>query len=140
MALTLTVGTTTLTLDGNLQWADELAWTAVVQTVTPLLTGVPLVEEWQRPGGRPITYRGGLPWVRLTRTELLALQTLLAAPKTVATLVHHDGRTLRVVPNRAGDGPISASLFPVIADSGPSNPSASAYYTLDALRLIEVPA
>ena len=140
MALTLTVGTTTLALPENLLWADELEWTPVVQTVTPTLTGALAVEEWPRPSGRPITYRGGAPWVRVTRTALLTLRALLDPLGTIATLTHHDGRTLRVLPRRDGAGAVVATPYPVIGDSGAANPSGNAYYIIEAIRLTEVPA
>lgn len=139
MPLALTVGTTTLALPDNLLWADELEWEPVLQTVTLTFTGVPLVEEWPRLGSRPITYRGGQPWVRVTRTALLTLRALLDPLGTIATLTHHDGRTFRVVPRRGGEGAIIATPWPVIADSGAANPSGGAYYTLDEIRFLEVP-
>lgn len=138
--LTLSNGPTTLTLPGNLLWVDELAWDARLQTTAHSLTGAVIVEEWAMVGGRPITYQGGLNWVRLSRADLQALLAL-GATSTPLTLTHHDARTFRVLPRReAGQAWVKSSPWPVVGDSGPADPSSAAWYVLDELRLIEVPA
>ena len=141
MALSLSDGTTTLTLPQNLLWADELAWDPVQQSTAYTLTGALVVEEAQAQAGRPITYSGGLQWAPLARSALLALLALGAAGR-VLTLTHHDGRTFRVVPRRgsgAGDCWLHSVPWPVVGDSGPADPSAAAWYAIEELRLIEVP-
>ena len=140
MSLSLSNGTTTITLPGNLLWEDELAWDPCSQVVEQTLSGAVLVEEFTRAAGQPISYRGGLPWVQLTRTALLALQALGAPAGVVLTLTHHDGRTFRVTPRRDGDGWLKALPWPVVGDSGAANPSAGAAYSIELLRLLEIPA
>lgn len=58
MAITLTVSTTTLTLDPALQWADEFDWFPVEQNVERSLTGALLIDTRARTVGRPITLAG----------------------------------------------------------------------------------
>lgn len=140
MALTLSNGTTTLALPGNLLWADELEWDPLVQSSDYTLSGALVVEEATRLAGRPITYQGGLPWVRVTRTDLLALMALGAPAGVALTLTHHDGRTFRVTPRRDAGGWLLAQPVPVVGDSGASNPSATAYYSIEEIRLMEIPA
>lgn len=141
MALTLSNGTTTLMLPSGLLWADELVWESVAQNVTTSLTGAVVVEEWARVAGRPITYTGGMPWVRVSRDTALALQALLAPAGVILTLTHHDGRTFRVMPRRGGESSpaVQVSPWPQVAGSGLADPSGTDPYTIEALRLIEVP-
>jgi hypothetical protein len=141
MALTLSNGTTTITLPSGMLWEDELSWEPIQQTISSTLTGAVVVEEWTRLAGRPMTYVGGQPWVRITRTELLALQAMLAVAGVILTLTHHDGRTFRVTPRRGSDGPaLDAKPWPQVAGSGFADPAATDPYTIERLRLIEVPA
>ena len=138
--MTLSDGTTTITLPDNLLWEDELAWDARIQSTSQTLTGALVVQESTRLGGRPITYRGGLPWVQITRTDLLALLSLGASGLPL-TLKHHDNRTFRVLPRREqGQAWVKSTPWPVVGDSGSANPTSASLYTLDELRLIEVPA
>ncbi|AUB81454.1 hypothetical protein [Candidatus Thiodictyon syntrophicum] len=139
MALTLASTATSLTLPGNLLWADELAWEPRQQAVTWALDGVVWVFDGPARTGRPITYRGGADWVRLSRTDLLALLAL-GALGTALTLNHHDGRTFRVLPRREnGESWVRSAPWPVVGDSGAANPSGTAWYVLEEIRLIEVP-
>ncbi|MNV78610.1 hypothetical protein D3C71_1721070 [compost metagenome] len=50
-----------LLLPDDLIWRDEFDWAPVEQVVTPTLTGALLVEETDKPEGRPITLVGHCP-------------------------------------------------------------------------------
>lgn len=58
MAITLSYGGLTVELSDRLDWADEFAWTPVVQTIDYSLTGALLVQAGTRQAGRPITLDG----------------------------------------------------------------------------------
>ncbi|MBB4845031.1 hypothetical protein HNP55_003577 [Paucibacter oligotrophus] len=53
--ITLTVGTTSVALPGDLYWSDETAWHPVAQSVERSLTGAAIISIQARSGGRPIT-------------------------------------------------------------------------------------
>ena len=55
MSLTLSDGSTTLTLNPDLYWSDENNWHAVEQAVERTITGALVVQAAARIAGRPIT-------------------------------------------------------------------------------------
>lgn len=55
MSITLNDGTTTLTLNPDLYWADENDWSPVQQSVETTITGALDVQVGVRLAGRPIT-------------------------------------------------------------------------------------
>ena len=55
MSLTLSDGTTTVTLDPDLLWSDEFSWKRVEQSVVPSVTGALIVQSARFAAGRPIT-------------------------------------------------------------------------------------
>lgn len=57
MSITLTVNTTTVTLNPDLFWEDEHNWHPVEQTSTPTITGGLIVQVAERTAGRDITLR-----------------------------------------------------------------------------------
>lgn len=141
MAITLTnAGGLSLTLPDNLIWEDEGAWSPVVQTVELTLSGTVAAEEHPRTGGRPITLAGGPPWVWVTRSVALALKAALDVSGLIATLTLHDARTFRVTPRRDDGPPVQIRPLAAIGDSPSANPSSTTLYTVDAIRLLEVPA
>ncbi len=89
-----------VTLPGDLKWADEFAWSAVARSAEYSLTGALIVEEATKQAGRPITLEGksesqGYIW--LERSVILALHALVATPLWTGTLTLADGRTFSVM-------------------------------------------
>ena len=87
MAITLTHGTTVLTLPDALSWSDEYTWSPVQQTKTYTTTGALLIEEGTRLAGRPITLEGAEDRTWCTRELVDALHVLAQTPGIVMTLV-----------------------------------------------------
>lgn len=54
------------------------------------------------------------------------------------TLILHDARSFAVTPVYEGDGPLDATPKAVVQDSGYANPSSSAWYVINSLKLITV--
>jgi hypothetical protein len=91
MSITLGV----VTLPGDLRWADEFAWSPVVQSAEYSLTGALIVQTATRLAGRPITLEAQRDtWV--TRDTVLAVQALADTPGWVGVLTLHDGRVFTV--------------------------------------------
>lgn len=131
MAITLGA----FTLPQGLVWADEFDWSPLAQSTEYSLTGALIVEQAEKQAGRPITLVGGREFAWMTRSEVIALKTLLDTG-AVMTLTLHDARTFTVLP--ASDEPLAVSALPIVKDSGPANPSSGAWYVLESLKLIEV--
>lgn len=55
MSITITDGTTPVTLHPDLYWADEFTYQAVEQTAERTITGALVVSAATKVGGRPIT-------------------------------------------------------------------------------------
>lgn len=55
MAITLTDGTTTVTLPVDSYWSDQYAWAPVQQTADRSITGAMVIQAQARVAGRPIT-------------------------------------------------------------------------------------
>lgn len=131
--MAITLGT--ITLPQGLRWADEYDWSPIMQSTSYSLTGALIVNQATKLAGRPITLVGGKDFAWLTRTEVIALKVLLDAGEEM-TLTLHDNQSFTVLP--AGDEPLTVSALPIVKDSGPANPSGSAFYILETLKLIEV--
>lgn len=131
MAITLNL----ITLPAGLRWEDEFAWSPLAQASEYSLTGSLLVEQTTRLAGRPITLVGGQSFAWLTRSEVSTLKTLLDTGAEL-TLTLHDARVFTVLP--AAEEPLSVTPLPIVIDSGPANPSSTARYVLESLKLIEV--
>lgn len=134
--MAITLGS--ITLPQGCRWSDEFDWSPVAQAVGYTLTGAVVVQEATKLKGRPITLVGGASFAWMTRTNLLALQTALAAPGATFILTLHDARAFTVMPRRDGDGPLKAYQRAAIQDSGLANPSGSTWYIIDEIRLMEV--
>ena len=138
----------TITLPPGLRWTDEYAWSAAATTVNYSVTGAIIVQKATRQAGRPITLTGGASFAWATKTQLDALTSaLIACTDSGLTLTLHDGRSFTVIPApTSGDsgvltsatGAIDVAPLPVVADSGPANPSADTLYALNSLKFIEV--
>ena len=134
MAITLDAVTLAVTLPQGLIWADELSWTPVALETTYSLAGALILERAEQQAGRPITLVGSREFTWISRADLLTLRTLVEVDEDM-TLTLHDSRTFTV---RPAANPLQVTLVPLVKDSGPANPSASTWYVLEALKLIEV--
>lgn len=139
--MAITLGT--IPLPDGLIWSDEFVWQSVSQSMEYALDGSLVVEVWaDRQAGRPITLTGGrtgrTSWAWMTRAEVVALKAALDDPAAQFTLTLHDGRTFTVIPNRDGDGPLTADPLPVVGDRAPADPGDDHTYVVQAVRLIEM--
>ena len=107
---------------GTLYWVNEV-WDPTVAEVTDLLHSAPLIEEWTRSAGRPITLTGHGPRSvtgtvgPATRAALIARltpgrqMTLLAPDGVTRTVIWHRGNTdtpLQLDPQRHAVGAAAA--------------------------------
>ncbi len=93
----ITLGT--VTLPGDLRWADEFSWTPVQRAAEYSLTGALILQEAVKQAGRPVTLEAkseSLGYVWLDRATLLALKTLAETPLWTGTLTLADARTFTV--------------------------------------------
>lgn len=110
MSITLTVDTTTVTLNPDLFWEDENNWHPVEQTAERTLTGDLIVQVAERTAGRPITLRPEDDSSGATSlTNLEQLRNWAAVPGQVMTLTlrgvsrsvmfrHQDGSAIEARP------------------------------------------
>lgn len=75
MALTLSDGTTTVTLHDDLYWSDEFTWSPVEQKVDRSVTGALLVQAQAKVGGRPVTLESEVDAAWIAMSVVLQLQT-----------------------------------------------------------------
>ena len=78
LTITLTSGSTVITLTGDLQWSDEMTPWKVAQVYEHTLTGALLVSESGKLAGRPITLQSGADFGWVPRSTILQLQDLAA--------------------------------------------------------------
>jgi hypothetical protein len=86
LAITLSDGTTTLTLPADLDWRDEFAWTPVEHSTEYSLAGNLVVQEGSRQDGRPITLFGGRDGAWISRADLEQLYAIASVPGQQLTL------------------------------------------------------
>lgn len=113
MPITLTpnAGGTPLALPDDLAWADEFAWSPVLQATERSWTGALIVDEVQLTGGRPITLRGAENTAWVPRADIRTLQAWAATAGAVFTLAMR-GETYSVIFRLEGNGegsPIDAA-------------------------------
>ena len=83
--ITLTDGTTVISLPPDMDWRDEFAWTPVEHSTDYSLTGSLVVQEDERQDGRPLTLFGGREvWV--DRSTVEALYAMASVADQVMTL------------------------------------------------------
>lgn len=129
--ITLTDGTTTVILNPDMFWSDELNWQPVEQTAQRTVTGALIVSASPRVGGRPITLEpenDESAW--MPRSAVEALRNWAAVPGKQLTL------TLRSVTHtvlfRHQDGGLDAR--PVVHYNDTNN----ADFYLCVVRLMEI--
>ena len=86
MTITLSDGATTITLDEDLEWRDEHAWSPVVQNSCYSLTGALIVQVATRQAGRPITLAASEDRAWISGTVLAQLLAWGAIAGQVLTL------------------------------------------------------
>lgn len=84
--ITLSDGTTTITLPDDLQWQDEFTWQPVESSTEYSLSGALIVQEAARQDGRPITLHGGQEGAWVTRSTVNALHQMASQPGKVLIL------------------------------------------------------
>jgi hypothetical protein len=87
MTITLTAGSTVITLHPDLLWSDEFSWNPVAQTKQPTITGAIVVSSSLLLAGRPFTLQPideGSAW--MSRSTVLALRNFAAEAGTEMTL------------------------------------------------------
>lgn len=85
--ITLSDGTTTITLHPDLFWSDENNWNPVEQTVDRTITGAMVIMAALRVAGRPITLEpedDSTAW--MLRSQVDALRNWAAVPGKEMTL------------------------------------------------------
>ena len=86
----------TLALPADLQWQDEMDWSAVAQAAPQrTLSGALVIQQGTKLNGRPVTLAGDWAWHR--RSDLLRLREWGDVPELVMTLAHPDGRSFDVI-------------------------------------------
>ena len=130
--ITLSDGTTTLTLHSDLLWADENQWHPLQQTAQRTITGALIVSVTALTAGRPITLQpedNSSAW--MTRATVAQLRNWAAVPGQTLTLTL--GGTVRTVIFRHHDG-VAVEATPLVHYS--DNNDADWY--LVTLRLMEL--
>lgn len=117
LEITITDGTTTLTLPPDLDWQDEFGWTPVEHSTDYSLTGNLVVQEGSRQDGRSITLVGGRDGAWFSRAELEPLYALASVPQAQFTL-NLWGRIFNVMFRRP---PIQVEPVRRMADPGPDH-------------------
>lgn len=110
MSITISDGTTTLTLHPDLYWADEYDWQPVVQSVSTTLTGALVIQTGALQAGRKITLTppdDASAWMdKATADQLrnwasVAGKTLTLTLRGVSRTVifrHHEGAVMEATP------------------------------------------
>lgn len=131
MAITLSYGSTTITLHPDLLWEDEHTWTPVQQAAERSITGAMLIEYGVKVAGRNITLQPedeSSAW--LSRTTLEALKIAASVPGREMTL-SINGTDYSVV-FRHLDGPLEARPVVHYNDANPND-----WFTV-TLRFLEI--
>ncbi len=133
MSLTLSDGTTLLTLPDDLEWADEHAWQPVAQSTGYSLTGALVVETASKQTGRPITLTGDADRAWLSRAQVDQLMAWAAVAGKVLTLTLR-GASRSVVFRHQDGAAISAKQ--IVPGAPISTPGGGTYVV--TLNLMEI--
>jgi len=86
----------TIALPDDMQWQDELEWSAVAQAAPQrTLSGGLVIQQGVKQNGRPVTLAGDWAWHK--KADLLRLREWGDVPELVMTLAHPDGRSFDVI-------------------------------------------
>lgn len=97
-------GTTTITIDDDLEWVDEFSFIPVTQDVQRTIGGNQVIQEAALVKGRPITLSGGES-VWMPKKVLKDLQTMMSQVGVVMTLTMPNSDTYKVI-FRHGEGDV----------------------------------
>lgn len=113
MTITLTDDTTSIDLNPDLFWSDELAYSPVQQTVDQSITGASIVQVAAKVDGRPITLQNeddSSGW--MVRAVIEQLRNWAAVPGQELTLTVHG--TARQVIFRHQESGGALTVSPVV--------------------------
>lgn len=108
--ITLTVGSTTITLPPDLIWTDEREWYPVDQVVDRSVTGALIISNSTRIGGRPITLASATDRAWLTTALLEQCAAWASVPGQLMTLQLRGSARSVIWRHHDAGGAISASL------------------------------
>jgi hypothetical protein len=123
MIITLSDGTTTLTLPESLEWTNEFNWHAVAQQRQYTVTGALWLHSSALAAGRPIVLQAGDDRGWTTRTDVLALAAWAAQPGLELELVI-DGVSYDVVFDHEG-GALESRPVMFFSDPQPGDRAAA---------------
>lgn len=130
--ITLSDGTTTVTLPADLEWSDEYAWQPVEQSIEFSVTGAVIIEHSTRLAGRPITLSGDSNRCILTRATLDQLDTWAGTTAQQLTL------TLRAVARTVLFAQPNAIEATQLVAGAPIDSVGGGRYTNITLRFVEI--
>lgn len=131
----MSITISTITLPAGLIWVDEFDWSPTVRTLHRHPGGW-YIEATAAGNPRPITLEGGQQWCWITRTDLLALQSLLETTGP-HLLTLHDSRKFDVQAI-GSPGVVDARPVPMVAGSGAVDPDSAAKYYIQRIALVGV--
>lgn len=120
MNITISDGITTITLPGDMYWADEYEWTPIEQSTSYSLSGSLLVETASRLAGRNITLTADSDRAWLTKSVLDQLYAFAAVPGKSMTLTLSDSRVFTVM-FRHQDGALRAEPVMLLVPARPDD-------------------
>jgi hypothetical protein len=120
--ITLSDGTTTITLHKDLYWSDENAWHPVEQTKSYTLTGAMIVMSGTRTAGRSITLApedDSSAWMALSDVDALRnwaavagkQMTLTLRGNTHTVLFRHEDGGFDATPVQHRDSTVSTDFY-----------------------------
>lgn len=108
MSIILTDGTTTINLNPDLFWSDELTYSPVAQTVDKSITGASIIQVAAEVDGRPITLENeddSSGW--MARSLIEQLRNWAAVPGQTLTLTLRDTPRLVVFRHQESGGALT---------------------------------
>lgn len=114
--MTLSDGSVTINLPGDMLWDDHFGWSPVVQQVGYTLSGALVVESAVKQSGRPITLRSGENFALVKKASVDHLQSWAGVAGKLLTLNAH-GENLTVL-LRHEDAP-AVEAFAMLAGKNP---------------------
>lgn len=129
--ISLSFGTTIITLPAGLIWEDEFNWTPVTQKAEVSINGALIVQEGAQSAGRPITLVGGEDACWIERGALLLLYASMQTAGQTMTLTLHDAREFTVLWRRDSH-PIEAKQL-----MKTETPTDTTLYIIETLKFIE---
>ena len=122
MAITLSVGGTTVNLPDDLFWSDQHSWSPVSQAVATSITGAAIIDVGTKTAGRPITLTGDETHSWMTYEVVSQLKIWAALPDQQLSLSirgtnysvifrHHEPPALELTPVIDYSAPDATDFF-----------------------------